>query len=136
MGFGARFQKWREVYSFNGQLLSMGRCQQIAQQRLEPGDLLENALQRSAGARRVIAGKRVLGFQPHRGERIADFVREARRQPTNSGETLGGARRLTGDLKSLAGGIEGCNQPVEIDITCWLKARHRALPSTETLLQA
>ena len=65
--------------------------QEVAQQDVEPVDLLENGVQGRFAARAVGNCQRVLRLQPHGGDRVADFVGEAGRHAAERRKPLGGS---------------------------------------------
>jgi hypothetical protein len=86
---------------------------EVAQQRVDPGDLAEHRLEGGGGPVGIAADQGVLGFQAHRRDGIADLVGDARRQPADGGQSLGRHDARLSLPQPPAGGVQGVHQPVE-----------------------
>jgi anti-sigma regulatory factor (Ser/Thr protein kinase) len=116
---GTRLQQPDDIGGGVGRLPALGHLQQLGDQMIEAGDLGEDGFEGCA-APGVVAGQRVLGAQPHGGDRVADFMRHAGgnaaegRQPLGEGDA--GGQRVgdgVGLRQTRAGTIECRDQPVE-----------------------
>ena len=68
--------------------------EKVAQQRVQPSNLIEDGLQGRFQAAFIAARQRIFRFQPHGRDGIANLMRETRRQPPDRCKPLGGGRPL------------------------------------------
>ncbi len=96
----------------------MRHVKEIAQQRVQPCNLLEDRFKRVTLPRVVAAGKRVLGFEAHRCDRIADFMREAGRHAPDSGKPFARRRACPLFCERFAGRVQRVNETVKLLFAC------------------
>ena len=85
------FEKGNKVIFSELGLPPLGHAQEVAQQPIEPCDLLQNGLQGDHSPVFIVHRQGVFRFQPHRSDRVADFVGEPGRQPAHGRQALRGA---------------------------------------------
>ena len=94
-------------------LPALSHGEEIAEQPVEASDLLQDRLQRCCPASVIASRQGVFSFEPHRRNRVADFMSEAGGKPANSGQPLGstGAPALVRETRSR--GVQGIHQPIQ-----------------------
>ena len=97
--------------------------QQIAQQRVQPRDLLEDRFQRGLLASVIVHGKCVFRLKSHSRDGVAYLVRKSRRQPPDGRQALGCACAAPLQRKPFAGLVQRVDQPVELLLASTRKFR-------------
>ncbi len=114
MGLHGLRKKGRQIDLREPGFAGLRHLQEVAQQRIQPVDLLQDGGERRLASRAVGDGQRVFGLQPHRRDGVADLVGEARRHPPESGEPLGGGGAAALQRKPFAGDVERVDEAVEL----------------------
>ena len=119
---GGSFEKRGKVVFCELWLPPLGHGQEIASSPSSRPDLLQDRLQRryppSSSCRQG-----VFRFEPHRGNRVADFMGKARCEPANRGQPLGGAGAAALIGKARAGGVQCIHEPIQFALAGALQAR-------------